>query len=257
VHAVAGWDGRLVSAAASRGQRAVIYFERWQDNVLPSPAGRWPPWLEKQVRSYVARPAWFSHDDAIALAAQLGRISKFQSANSEDALTWSWFGTLSCGSPEERRATLGWLYERVAIDASPSSEAVIDQWPRVLHPNARDSPRGPEIDARINDPSGAVIYVEAKWEADLGTGKGAVAGERDDQLVLRRDSLGKDPAFDDGGRPLVVLGVSREIHDVAGYELIDGRHRVFVRGLTWADLANCSTHPLAYEFRRYLAWRSS
>lgn len=175
MQAIRRWNGRLVSARESRGQQAVVYLERWQDNVLPSPTEQWPPWLEKHVRSYVARPAWFSQDDAIALAAQLGRISKFQSANSEDALTWSWFGTLSCGSPEVRRATLSWLYERLAIDASPSSDAVIDQWPRVLHPNALDSPRGPEIDARINDPGGAVVYVEAKWRAELGTGKGAVS----------------------------------------------------------------------------------
>jgi hypothetical protein len=87
-------------------------------------------------------------------------------------------------------------------------------------------------------------------------GKGAVAGERDDQLVLRRDSLAKDPAFDGEGRPRFVLQVSRETHDVAGYELVNGRRRVSVRGLTWAHLAACSTHPLAEEFRRYLAWRS-
>ena len=252
---IIGWDGRRVGARASRGERAVTYFERWQDNVLPSPTGQWPPWLENQVRSYVARPSWFSRDDAIALAAQLGGISKFQSANSEDALTWSWFGTLSCVSPAKRRATLAWLYEHAAIDALPSFGAAVDQWPRVLHPNSLGSSRGPELDARIDDPSGAVIYVEAKWEADLGSGRGAVAGERDDQIILRRDSLAKDPKYDDD-RTHVVLGVGREARDVAEYELSNGRRRVFVRWLTWADLASCRSHPLADEFGRYLAWRS-
>jgi hypothetical protein len=83
------WNGAPVAVRRSRG--GVLTFERWDDNVLGGPP--WPNALLDQVRGYVARHAHFADADAEALAAHLeGRISKFQSVNSEDAVTYSWFG---------------------------------------------------------------------------------------------------------------------------------------------------------------------
>ena len=85
------WNGQPVAVRRSRG--GVLTFERWEDNVLGAPP--WPEALLGHVRGYVARPDHFAGDDADALAAHLGRISKFQSVNSEDAVTYRWFGTLA------------------------------------------------------------------------------------------------------------------------------------------------------------------
>jgi hypothetical protein len=63
-----------------------------------------------------------------------------------------------------------WLYDRAGIPATADTPE-IDQWARVFHPDAPTSPRGPELDARIDDPSAALVYVEAKWNAAVGTGK--------------------------------------------------------------------------------------
>lgn len=63
--AIEAWDGRIINVRSSCGQRAVKYVERWQDNVLPCPSGTWPSWLERQVRSYVARATWFSPEEGV------------------------------------------------------------------------------------------------------------------------------------------------------------------------------------------------
>ena len=246
------WNGQPVAVRRSRG--GVVTFERWEDNVLGS-----PPWSEAllgQVRGYVARRCHFADVDAEALAAYLdGRISKFQSANSEDAVTYSWFGTLAVASADARRAAVQWLYDRAGILAI-ASDPTIEQWARVFHPNAPASRRGPELDARIDDPGVALVYIEAKWNAAVGTGKGKVIDVPDDQIVVRRDSLRNDPALNNDDRAFAVLGVSEHRPDLVKWQDHDGDLRsVTIAWLTWDELSECSEHPLADEFGRYIAWK--
>jgi hypothetical protein len=142
---IENWNGDPVPVRRSRG--GVLTFEHWEDNVLGSPP--WPESLLAQVRGYVAQRRYFSNADAEVLAAHFeGRISKFQSINSEDAVTYSWFGSLGIADMDTRRRAVEWLYERAGISATAVAPA-IDQWVRVFHPNAPDSARGPELDARI------------------------------------------------------------------------------------------------------------
>ncbi len=228
----------------------MLSFERWEDNVLGSPP--WPEALLSQVRGYVAPRHHFADDDAEALAAHLdGRISKFQSINSEDAVTYSWFGTLAAESTETRRAAVQWLYDRAEIPVTANNPS-IDQWVRIFHPNAPGSPSGPELDARIDDPGAALVFIEAKWNAAVGTGRGKATHVPDDQIVLRRDSLRDDPGLK-GDRVFAVLGVSE--HRPDQQEPDGDLHPVTVAWLTWDELANCPEHPLADEFGRYIVWK--
>jgi hypothetical protein len=246
------WNGEPVAVRRSRG--GVLTFERWEDNVLGAPP--WPTALLGQVRGYVAQRGHFADADTEALAAHLdGRISKFQSVNSEDAVTYSWFGTLAAASADTRRTAVQWLYDRASIPAAANAPT-IDHWARVFHPNAPESARGPELDARIDDPSAALVYVEAKWNAQVGTGKGKTSGIPDDQIVLRRDSLRDDPALKNDDRVFVVLGISEDKPDLVKWREPDDHLRaVSVAWLTWDELAECPEHPLADEFGRYIAWK--
>jgi hypothetical protein len=246
------WNDEPVAIRRSRG--GVLTFERWEDNVLGAPP--WPEALLGQVRGYVAQQNHFSDVDAEALAAHLGdRISKFQSINSEDAVTYSWFGTLGSASADVRRSVIQWLYDRAGIGATANAPTV-DQWGRVFHPNAAGSTRGPELDARIDDPGVALVYVEAKWDAKVGTGKGKAADVPDDQIVLRRDSLRADPAHKSNERVMAVLGISERKPNLAKWHEPDGDLRpVSIAWLTWNELAECPEHPLADEFSRYLTWK--
>jgi hypothetical protein len=91
-----------------------------------------------------------------------------------------------------------------------------------------------------------------------GTGKGASEGSRDDQIVLRRDSFRSDSALAADGRVFVVLGISAAKPDLAAYEeTVAGQRPVQIAWTTWSGLARCDAHPLADEFRRYLAWKRS
>lgn len=227
------YDGRMVPVRYSAGS-AVPYVECWEDNVLrPPDLDQWPAALLKQVRGYVAHKSWFAEDDAEALAARLGRISKFQSLNSEDALTWSWFGTVAFAEQETRRRTIQWLYDRLGLELLASPQVAVDHWMRVVHPNAPGSTRGPELDARIDDHGVALIYVEAKWDAALGTGKGAVEGEEDDQVVLRRAAMRADPALVEDRRAFVVLGMSNEMPDLSVYEEAPQQPPLRPVAITW------------------------
>src|SRR4051812_19530243 len=103
---------------------------------------------------------------------------------------------------------------------------------RVHHPNA--TANGPHLDAIVDDPGRALIYVESKWLAGLGAGAGAEADTLDDQMVLRRDSLRKDPALSGDDRCFVVLGVSQvhENTDAHGPPNTEGKD-VRIGWLTW------------------------
>lgn len=255
---VEDWNGNELGVCHSRAS-AVPYVTSWRRNVIAPPGGQWPAWLEKQVTGYTARADWFDDADAQVLSAELGRISKFQSLNSEDAVTWSWFGTLALAEPKERAAALQWLLNKVGLAAEVTPEAMIDQWSRVHHPNVPESPRGPEIDARVSD-TNLLMYVEAKWHAELGSGRGAQEGKRDDQVVLRRESITHDPALAEHPGQRLVLGVSNHRQDVSAYargaEASAGR-QIEVRWMTWQDLTQCGAHPHADEFKRYLDWKNA
>jgi hypothetical protein len=250
------WNGASLVIRRSRGQQKVPYVEDWRRNVLGVNGEPPPPWLMKQVCRYVARRRWFSESDADALGALLGRISKFQSLRSEDALTWSWFGTLATASPPVRRVVVQWLYDELGLEHTASEATSIRQWPRVLHPNAPGR-QGPEVDAVIDDPDGALIYVEAKWLAGLGTGRGRALEIVDDQIVLRRDSMRKDKRLPGEQRSFVVLGVSRKLPPLDVYAENDQSMRpVDIRWVTWGTLASCPHHPVGAEFERHLEWKS-
>lgn len=245
------WNGEDI--AVRRSRRGVLTLERWQDNVLRMPDAEWPSELLEQVRAYRAQPEHFHSDDAEVLQADLGLISRFQSINSEDAVTWSWFGTLGTAPATARQESIGWLYDRIGLGVE-AVEPQIDQWMRIYHPNAPGSSRGPELDARIVDTT-AVVYVEAKWHATLGTGRGADAGIPADQIELRRDSLLNDPGLANDGRAHAVLLITETGRNDTEPSAATGPEKVPIASLTWAELAECPTHPLADEFKRYLAWK--
>lgn len=125
-----------------------------------------------------------------------------------------------------------------------------------LAPQHSHEPPWPELDARSDDPSAALVYVEAKWNAAVGTGKGKATEVPDDQIVLRRDSLRTDPALKSDERVFAVLGISEHKLDVVRWqEHATGLRPVTVAWLAWDELTECSEHPRADEFGRYSAWK--
>jgi hypothetical protein len=141
VTTIKDWNGDTVPVRRSAGPTAVLTFERWEDHVLRGQATPWPPPdLLKQVTAYRARDSHFAPADAEGLMVALGgMISRFQSVNSEDAVSWSWFGTLGAAPATDRRAAIQWLYDRAGIDAI-AVDPEIGQWMRVFHPQRPGQP---------------------------------------------------------------------------------------------------------------------
>jgi hypothetical protein len=114
---------------------------------------------------------------------------------------------------------------------------------------------GRELDARIDDPSIALVYVETKWSAKVGTGKGKAADVPTTRSSCAASPFGTTPRTR-ATRVMAVLGISERKPDLAKWHETDGNLRpVSIAWLTWDELSECPEHPLADEFGRYLAWK--
>jgi hypothetical protein len=252
---IRGWNNDEVEAFRSTGS-GVIAFCDWEANLLRGDATPCPPVeLAHQLTNRGIASA-YAPQDLARLTERLGYLSKFQSINSEDALTWSWFGTLAYSPESARAAVFDWLCEQIGVSGEPGSACAIELWPSVANPY-HPGRKGPELDARISGDR-ALVYVEAKWHAKIGPGKGPKGGVTD-QVALRRASLRTDPALANDARPFVVLVVS--LDDIDENTLVPEEdptaREVLMRWLKWQDLAQCDAHPLAQDFRRYLDWKLS
>jgi hypothetical protein len=181
---VPGYDSKPVELRYRAGS-SVPYVLNWEDNALyPPPGAAWPPAVIRQVEGYVARKSWFAATDAEGLAARLGFIGKFQSLNSENAVTWSWFGTLALADGTHRRDLAQWLYSRAGIEGSPSEDVSVDQWMRVVHPKRAREPERPRAGRTCSGSLDRPRLRRSQMERGVGHRKGSAEGAKDDQVVL-------------------------------------------------------------------------
>src|SRR4051812_34726989 len=146
-----------------------------------------PPVIQKLYESRQARA--FAPEELRAATARLGFYSDLQSLNSEDAVTWSYFGPFLAETFAERAAFANWLVDRVGLSELRRSERCqLDLWRRIPHPDRTTSSGGPELDV-VLDADTVVVFVEAKWRSKEATNQG-ITGTKS-QLQLRRDFLGQ------------------------------------------------------------------
>jgi|SRR5882724_10811108 len=141
----------------------------------------WPPpeLLQKYYAS--ARFRGRTTEDDAGARAGLGHYCDLQSLNSEDAVTWSFFGNVVYANPKERLEVFNRLLENIG-DSAVSDAPICWLWRRLPHPEKAESSGGPEIDFGFLSNS-TLVLGEAKWNSPLGTGQG-VNGDRT-QLYLR------------------------------------------------------------------------
>jgi hypothetical protein len=245
------WRGAEVEVAHSAGG-VIAVVDPWA-NTVRGGVSPWPPpeLIQKAYQSRQVR----SFRDAHAAAAirALGYYTDLQSLHSEDALTWSVFGTVAYAAPSIRTAFVAELLRLIDI---PHEEPVLDAniwlWRRLPHPDTL-VPGGPEVDFGIQT-ADVFLLGEAKWLSPVGALQG-VAGDKD-QLALRREFCEKyGRGVLPGCRRFVVLAVSRaggvlpETNaEVAGVS-------VHARDATWERVVALSSHPSADELRVYLVWK--
>ncbi len=133
------------------------------DNVIRTGCSPWPPpeIVQKLYQSRHIRA--FAGEDEKICRSGVGFYCDLQSIHSEDAITWSVFGTVGRASQLLLEAWLADLFRLLDLPGLRTKDAEIFLWRRVPHPDNL-VPGGPEIDVGISTVN-ALILGEAKWQS--------------------------------------------------------------------------------------------
>jgi hypothetical protein len=238
------WNGRAIRAVQSRG--GVWAFIDYSDGIIRPTHCSWPPpeLAQKLFRS--DKSQYFYPEDQPCLTQDLGHYSDLQSAHSEDAMVWSYFGAISYAPTEFRCLWAGWLLSLAGCKDSPVN-CTVALWRRVPHPDNLTA-GGPEIDAIVQTDR-TVAFIEAKWRSGESRWQG-LDGQTG-QLELRSKFLQGVGHRIYGDRTLLLLSLT--LDDRAGLPIESEGVRVVA--LLWKDLIRCSAHPLSEEIERYYDWK--
>jgi hypothetical protein len=240
------WIGKEITCARSRG--GVLVVAHPFDNLISTGCSPWPTpeILQKLYQSRQIRA--FSGDQLAACTSGIGYYCDLQSIHSEDAITWSVFGTVARSPRARLAAWLADLFALLDLPAVPTEDAEIFLWRRIPHPDTL-GPGGPEIDVGIST-ADALILVEAKWQSGVGAAQGEKKDK--DEIQLRGDFLKKYASRIFPNRSqLTVVGISL-LPDAFADTTPEG---VAFRSATWEDICLLTTHPLAEEVQRYFKWK--
>jgi len=210
------------------------------DNLIKTNISPWPPTeiLQKLYQS--------NHQNSFknSIDRYLGYYTDIQSLNSEDAMTWSYFGTLSYAETNIKVEFLSKLLKLLKLNVDCSIKDVnISLWRRIPHPDTLVS-GGPEIDFIIQSEK-VLLLGEAKWLSGISINQGKKKDK--DQIELRDDFLKKYsrrifPDLDTSN--VLCLSFNPSNHQSA-------------LNLTWHDLIYAKIHPLSDELIRYYEWKKS
>ena len=237
---ITDWNERQISIARSRnGKVSVCDFE---DNLIIPSRSVWPhnDLLKKLYKSNHEKD--FNKPSLDRLTAKLGFYCDLQSLRSEDAITWSIFGTLNYFSKQQQRDFVNSLLE--AIGEKPDiNDCSIQLWARIAHPDTLVS-GGPEIDFQIISDK-VIILGECKWASKIAENQGKEKNKN--QLQLRReylDTCGKQ-IFPNISRLLVVAVMDEKLSNIN------------CPTITWEEICSKTVHPLKAEISRYYSWKKT
>jgi hypothetical protein len=177
---IANWKGEPTQVVASKG--GVLAALSPFDNLIRGGVEPWPPpeIVQKLFKSDHGKD--FSGEARQVLERELGHYCDLQSLHSEDALTWSVFGTLAYSPPEVRKAFAQSLLGKLGLSSGPVARASIWLWRRLPHPETGGL-GGPEVDFGIQTEA-AVILGEAKWRSGVARAQGKARNKN--QIELRQ-----------------------------------------------------------------------
>ncbi|GAI96640.1 unnamed protein product, partial [marine sediment metagenome] len=177
------WNGKKICSAKSAG--GVIVVAHPFDNLISKNCVPWPPpeIVQKLYRSRQIRA--FQGVQSSICTSGLGYYCDLQSLHSEDAITWSVFGTVAYSSLSERENWVSQFLKLLNIPDAVSTNAAIFLWRRIPHPDTLVL-GGPEIDFGIITDN-TLILGEAKWQSGIGSAQGK--NKNKDQIQLRGEFL--------------------------------------------------------------------
>lgn len=240
------WNQDEINVARSRG--GVLATTHPFDNLIRTGCVPWPP-AEITQKLYQSRQVRaFSGEEARACKSGLGYYCDLQSLHSEDAITWSVFGTAARAAPDGLQTWLADLFQLLSLHSTKTAKAEVFLWRRLPHPDNL-APGGPEIDAGIVTENSVLLF-EAKWRSSVGAKQGV---KRDkDQIQLRGEFLAKyGSKFFPDRTELAVIGVGLK----AGAFKDTTPAGIAFRSVTWKEICELPSHPHADELGRYFRWK--
>lgn len=232
------WNKKEILTAKSKGGKISVC--NYENNLIILSSLVWPhpDILKKLYRSDNSKD--FDQASLEALSAKLGFYCDLQSLRSEDAITWSIFGTLNYFSKNLQVAFVNSLLK--AIGEEPNvKDCLIQLWTRIAHPDTLVS-GGPELDVLFIG-NNIVILGECKWTAKVAKNQGKQKNKN--QLQLRKEYLEKygKRLFPNVKRQLVlIVGLTKSQNPVCP-------------NITWEEICNNTQHPLKEEISRYYHWK--
>jgi hypothetical protein len=236
------WRGIEVEAVRSAGG-VLALADPWA-NVVRTGVVPWPPpeLMQKLYQSRQVRA--FREPDTTTVTKMLGFYSDLQSLHSEDAITWSVFGPIVYGPPDQRANFVKALLALIGVPSGPVVRANVWLWRRLPHPDTL-VPGGPEIDFGVQTPE-VFLLGETKWLSSVAPRQG-VRGDKD-QIALRREFCEKyGRRLVAGCERFVVLGVSIHGRLVSWADAEAEGIALHARDVTWKQLADLDAHPYSDE----------
>lgn len=236
------WNDNPVNIVKSKS--GVIALVNPLQNLVSTGVAPWPTSeiVQKLYRSSQHRA--FTKE----ATSHLGYYCDLQSVHSEDAITWSVFGTLSRSSDEVKFKWLSSLFRAVDLPGIMCTKTEITLWRRIPHPDKLVS-GGPEIDVIISTDN-SVVLVEAKWLSEVGTKQGEEKNK--DQIQLRGEYLQKlGHIFYPNATHLVVLGIAPRLNSIKNTTPAG----TLFRETTWSVVCGIEDRPLYNEIQRYYHWK--
>ena len=239
-------NNKEITVAVSRG--GVIALSNPYDNLISTGIFPWPP-AEIVQKLHQSRQSRAYVDDQKGKSIKfLGYYSDLQSIHSEDAITWSVFGTVAHSNSELRNLFIQDFFNKIGILTPNIKHSEIFLWRRIPHPDTLVS-GGPEIDFGIYTGK-TLVLGEAKWQSSVNSTQGK---NRDkSQIQLRIEFLNKygKKLYPDTEK-FAVAGIGLRNDVVNPHE--DGI--VQCVGTRWEEICDIDSHPLADEIKRYLTWK--
>jgi len=240
------WNGKEIAFAQSRGGVGVVAHPF--DNLIQTGCTPWPPpeIIQKLYKSRQGQ-AFDNHQLAICESG-LGYYCDLQSLNSEDAITWSVFGTVALSQKHLLEKWLVDLFHLLDLEDATTDKAEIFLWRRIPHPDTLVS-GGPEIDFGIITRN-TIVLGEAKWRSGVGTAQGKMKDK--DQIQLRGEFLEKyGQHFFPTSSTRAVVCVSL-LPNAFVNTVPSG---ITFRATTWEQVCSLPSHPYADEVQRYFNWK--
>jgi hypothetical protein len=244
------WNGSNIEVALSKGETLAVANPFF--NLLLVKGTPFPPSEILQKLYASNRSNAFIDVNAEISSRFLGYYCDLQSIHSEDAITWSFFGTLLYTEETIRNRYVEELLRLLHIEGINVASSQIWLWRRIPHPDTLVS-GGPEIDFGIltND---LVLLGEAKWLSAVGVKQGKLKDK--DQFILRKEFFQK---FGQRIFPsishFILLGVSLSGNILNESDDSTNGIKMHLRDTTWESLSGLSSHPLFAELQKYLEWK--